>query len=242
MKLRIVAISDTHEQHQQIDLPEGDLLICAGDISFNGRPQAIADFNRWFAAQPHRFKILIAGNHDFLFEENHAMARDLLSEEIIYLEDSGCQLLQVIDRSPLASREGGLPPLSLVEEDERRQANTLLKFWGSPITPWFFNWAFNRHRGAPIRRHWDKIPGDTEILITHGPPAGILDRNSAGEPTGCEDLRLTVDRIKPRLHIFGHIHEAYGVEEHDGTIFVNACQLDERYRLAHEPVVITLDI
>lgn len=220
MKLRIVAISDTHEQHEQIDLPEGDLLICAGDISFNGRPQAIADFNRWFAAQPHRCKILIAGNHDFLFEEDNSLARSLLSDEINYLEDSDCQL----DVAPAG------------------EPNRLLKFWGSPITPWFFNWAFNRHRGAPIRRHWEKIPGDTDILITHGPPAGILDRNSAGEPTGCEDLRLVVDRIKPRVHIFGHIHEAYGVEEHDGTIFVNACQLDERYQLAHEPVVVTLDI
>src|SRR5437588_8575455 len=131
MNLRIVAISDTHEQHEQLQLPAGDLLICAGDISFNGRPQAIASFNRWFAAQPHRFKILIAGNHDFLFEENSASARSLLSEEVIYLEDSGCEL----DVAPAA------------------KPTTLLKFWGSPITPWFFNWAFNRHRGAAIRRN-----------------------------------------------------------------------------------------
>jgi Icc-related predicted phosphoesterase len=230
MKLRIVAISDTHEQHEQIALPEGDVLICAGDISFNGRPQAIAGFSRWFAAQPHRFKILIAGNHDFLFEENNAIARSLLSEETIYLEDSGCEL----DVAQADSLREHLP--------DDHEAKTLLKFWGSPITPWFFNWAFNRHRGEPIRRHWDKIPADTDILITHGPPAGILDRNAAGENTGCEDLRLVVDRIKPRLHIFGHIHEAYGVEERDGTIFINACQLDERYRLAHEPVVVTLDV
>ena len=234
MSLRIVAISDTHEQHEQIELPEGDLLICAGDISFNGKPQAIAGFSRWFAAQPHRFKILIAGNHDFLFEENNAIARSLLSAEIIYLEDSGCEL----DVAQANSLRAPFPPGEL----RTAEPKTLLKFWGSPITPWFFNWAFNRHRGAPIRRHWDKIPGDTNILITHGPPAGILDCNAAGEHTGCEDLRLVVDRIKPRLHVFGHIHEAYGVEEHDGTIFVNACQLDERYRLAHEPVVVTLDL
>ena len=69
MNLRIVVISDTHEQHDQMLLPEGDVLICAGDISFNGRADTIAAFNRWFAAQPHRHKILIAGNHDFLFEE-----------------------------------------------------------------------------------------------------------------------------------------------------------------------------
>jgi Icc-related predicted phosphoesterase len=234
MKLRIVAISDTHEQHEQIELPEGDVLVCAGDISFNGRPQAIAGFNRWFAAQPHRCKILIAGNHDFLFEESNAIARSLLSEKIIYLEDSGCEL----DVAQAVSLREPLPDDNL----QAPEPKTLLKFWGSPITPWFFNWAFNRHRGTPIRRHWDKIPADTDVLITHGPPAGILDRNAEGEHTGCEDLRLIVERIRPRLHIFGHIHEAYGVEEHDGTIFVNACQLDERYRLAHEPVVVTLDV
>ena len=239
MKLRIVAISDTHEQHEQIVLPEGDLLICAGDISFNGRPPAITAFNRWFAAQPHRFKILIAGNHDFLFEQNNTMARRLLAEEIIYLEDSGCAL----DVARAVRRRGGSPANdSRVNDSRVIEPTSLLKFWGSPITPWFFNWAFNRHRGEPIRRHWDKVPGDTDILITHGPPAGILDRNCAGEHTGCEDLRLAVERIKPRLHVFGHIHEAYGVEERGGTLFVNACQLDERYRLAHEPVVVTLDV
>ena len=234
MKLRIVAISDTHEQHEQIALPDGDLLICAGDISFNGRPHAVAAFNRWFAAQPHRFKILIAGNHDFLFEENNAIARSLLAQEIIYLEDSG----RALDVARAASLRGGATANGLRADGPP----TILNFWGSPITPWFFNWAFNRHRGEPIRRHWDKIPGDTDILITHGPPAGILDRNRAGEHTGCADLRSVVDRIKPRLHVFGHIHEAHGVEERGGTLFVNACLLDERYRLAHEPVVVTLDV
>ena len=211
MELRIVAISDTHEQHEQIELPEGDLLICAGDITYNGLPHAVAAFNRWFAAQPHRFKILIAGNHDFLFEREKGVAREVLSDSIIYLEDSGCELD--------VARAAGPP---------RR-----LKFWGSPVTPWFFDWAFNRHRGAEIRRHWERIPDSIDILVTHGPPAGILDRNSAGEQTGCADLRRVVDRIKPRLHVFGHIHEAYGVEEQGGTA---------RYRLAHEPVVVTLDV
>lgn len=233
MNLRIVVISDTHEQHEQITLPDGDVLVCAGDVSFNGRPHAIADFNRWFAARPHRYKFLIAGNHDFLFEENSAIARSLLPDEIIYLEDSGYELnvAQAINRRP--DRSPAAP---------QAVPGSGLKFWGSPVTPWFFNWAFNRHRGAEIRRHWDQIPADTDILITHGPPAGILDRNAEGEATGCEDLRLVVERIKPRLHIFGHIHEAHGIEEHHGTLFVNACQLDERYRLVHEPVVVTLDL
>lgn len=225
MNLRIVVISDTHEQHDQIFLPEGDVLICAGDISFNGRADTITAFNRWFAAQPHRHKILIAGNHDFLFEEDTMAARRLLSDSVTYLEDSGYE----IDLTP----DDGQPSDA---------AKTRLKIWGSPITPWFFNWAFNRHRGEAIRRHWDLIPADTDVLITHGPPFGILDRDVASTHTGCEDLLAAVKRIKPHVHIFGHIHEDYGVEEHDGTIFINACQLDERYQLVNEPVVITLDL
>ena len=211
MKARIVAISDTHEQHGSIILPEGDILVCAGDITTNGKPAAVSEFDAWFAAQPHRYKLLIAGNHDFLFEKDNLHARGLISPGIIYLEDSGCEIMG-------------------------------LKFWGSPVTPWFFDWAFNKQRGEEIRRFWDEIPADTDVLVTHGPPFGILDKNAQGEHTGCEDLRHALKRVRPRLHIFGHIHEGYGVAEQDGTTSVNACQLDYQYRLVNEPLVVTLEI
>jgi Icc-related predicted phosphoesterase len=211
MTARIVAISDTHEQHGSIIVPEGDILVCAGDITINGRPAAVSEFNTWFAAQPHRYKLLIAGNHDFLFEKDNSYARSLISSGIIYLENSGCEIMG-------------------------------LKFWGSPVTPWFFDWAFNKQRGEEIRRFWDKIPLDTDVLVTHGPPLGILDKNTRGDETGCLDLRNALYKVRPRLHIFGHIHEGYGIAEQDGMILVNACQLDERYRLANEPLVVTLEI
>lgn len=104
-----------------------------------------------------------------------------------------------------------------------------LKIWGSPVTPWFFDWAFNRYRGSDIRQHWDMIPTDTDILITHGPPAHILDRTAAGKVVGCEDLWYAIQKIKPRLHVFGHIHEAHGMIEKDGTTFVNASLMDVHY-------------
>jgi Icc-related predicted phosphoesterase len=211
MSIRIVAISDTHEQHETIKLPEGDILICSGDITYNGKPFAVSQFNAWFAAQPHRYKVLIAGNHDFLFEKERAYARSLISSNIIYLENTGCEIMG-------------------------------LKFWGSPETPWFFDWAFNRQRGADIRRYWDEIPARTDVLITHGPPFGILDRNANDENTGCEELLVAVQRTRPRVHIFGHIHEGFGVEERDGTIFVNASQLDIHYKPANAPLVVTLDV
>ncbi len=211
MKARIVVISDTHEQHGQIRVPEGDILVCAGDITINGKPAAVSEFNAWFAAQPHQYKLLIAGNHDFLFEKDNDYARSLISSSIIYLENSGCEIMG-------------------------------LKFWGSPVTPWFFDWAFNKQRGEEIRRFWDEIPADIDVLVTHGPPFGILDKNARDEHTGCEELRHALKRVRPRLHIFGHIHEGYGIAEQDETTFVNACQLDYQYRLVNEPLVVTLEV
>jgi len=115
-----------------------------------------------------------------------------------------------------------------------------LKIWGSPITPYFFNWAFNRHRGKEIKKYWDLIPEDVDILVTHGPPLGILDKTSRGDLVGCEDLLERVLKIKPKLHVFGHIHEAAGQLERDGTVFVNASVLNLAYNLVNLPVVLVV--
>jgi Icc-related predicted phosphoesterase len=116
-----------------------------------------------------------------------------------------------------------------------------LKIWGSPIQPWFYDWAFNRQRGAEIRKHWDLIPADTDILITHGPPYGILDKTAQGEVVGCADLMERVNAIQPRLHVFGHIHEGHGMEQRGKTTFVNASVLNLRYMLVWEAQVVDLE-
>jgi Icc-related predicted phosphoesterase len=115
-----------------------------------------------------------------------------------------------------------------------------LRIWGSPITPWFFDWAFNRNRGGDICRHWDFIPDGLDLLITHGPPAGILDVTARGEHVGCEDLRKRIEKARPKVSVFGHIHEAYGRAEVDGTSFYNASVLDLGYRMANPPFVIEI--
>ncbi|VAW74825.1 Fetal brain protein 239, partial [hydrothermal vent metagenome] len=97
-----------------------------------------------------------------------------------------------------------------------------IKFYGSPWQPWFFNWAFNLERGAEIRKKWELIDNDTDVLITHGPPVGHGDEVVSGERVGCEDLIDFVDRIKPKYHIFGHIHEGYGISHNSHTTFINA--------------------
>jgi predicted phosphohydrolase len=105
-----------------------------------------------------------------------------------------------------------------------------VSFWASPYTPEFLNWAFMYPRGAAAQ-YWDQIPHDLDVLITHGPPFGILDQiEPGGEHLGCEELLKAVEEIKPKLHIFGHIHGGAGTFDNGTTRFVNAAYLNEQYR------------
>ncbi len=116
-----------------------------------------------------------------------------------------------------------------------------VKFYGSPWQPWFFNWAFNLERGDEIRKKWELIDKDTDVLITHGPPAGYGDRVDSGERVGCEDLIDFVERIKPKYHIFGHIHEDYGISHSSHTTFINASSCDSEYDPVNVPIVLEID-
>lgn len=209
--LRIVSISDTHGKHAKVRLPDGDVLIHAGDfMTYGDRLSEIASFNHWLSKQPHRHKVVIAGNHDLLLESDPSLARAQLTAAI-YLENSAVEI------------EG-------------------LHIWGSPQQPRFLDWAFNVDRGPAIRQYWNKIPTKTDILITHGPPFGILDKIApSGEHLGCEELAIAVQRVRPKLHVFGHIHGGRGTCEHDGTKYLNAAVLDENYRIASSPQVVTLN-
>ena len=122
-----------------------------------------------------------------------------------------------------------------------------LKIYGSPWQPRFFDWAFNLNRGPEMAEKWAMIPDDIDILITHGPPHGILDlvpRKGWDENTGCEELRKRVEQIakfgRLKLHVFGHIHCGYGVHEEFGVKFVNASTCDEQYNPTQPPIVIDL--
>jgi Icc-related predicted phosphoesterase len=208
--MRFVCLSDTHNQHREITVPAGDVLLHAGDLTSRGKESSVLDFLGWYSSLPHRYKIFIAGNHDFFFEcAEEARIRSVIPDNVIYLNDSGIEI------------EG-------------------IKIWGSPIQPWFYDWAFNRQRGAEIKKHWDLIPSDTDILITHGPPFGIGDKLVTGVPVGCEELLLAVERVQPKVHLFGHIHEAYGEQVINKTRFINASVLNENYVIQNEAVCVDL--
>lgn len=211
---RIVCISDTHGLHDRVVVPDGDILIHAGDCTNVGIPTELVGFLRWFAALPHRNKILIAGNHDWVFEKTPMAAGTLLRKHapsIHYLNDSGAE----IDH---------------------------LKIWGSPVQPAFYEWAYNRQRGQEIRAHRDLIPADIDVLVTHGPPANILDLTASGQRAGCVDLTHAIARLpRLRLSVFGHLHHEGGrQQESNGVVYVNASVCDEAYRPIHAPVIIDL--
>jgi Icc-related predicted phosphoesterase len=208
--MKFIAISDTHGLHAQLRLPKGDVLLHAGDVCSRGTEKEVLNFLAWFSEQDYKYKIFIAGNHDFYFEKNStALINKIIPENVIYLCDSGAQI-----------------------ED--------INIWGSPVSPWFYNWAFNRYRGSDIKKHWDKIPHHTDILITHGPVFGKLDITVQGEQVGCVDLLNRVEKINPKIHLCGHIHEAYGEIKSTKTTFLNASVLDENYRLVNEPMIFDL--
>ncbi len=215
--MRIVCISDTHNRNEEIVVPNGDVLIHSGDATTVGSVEQLRAFNRWFAVLPHKHKVFVAGNHDWLFEKDNDLARRLLDPSIVYLQDSSAEI------------DG-------------------LKIYGSPWQPRFFDWAFNLNRGYELAEKWSLIPDDIDVLITHGPPNGILDlvpRKGWDENTGCEELRKRVEQIaanvRLKLHVFGHIHCGYGVHDEFGVKFVNASTCDEQYNATQPPIVIDLD-
>jgi Icc-related predicted phosphoesterase len=111
----------------------------------------------------------------------------------------------------------------------------------SPYQPEYHNWAFNLPvNSLEIKNTWSRIPKDVDILLTHGPPTNILDENTAGLRVGCAQLLARVLAIKPRLHVSGHIHEAYGRQDLGSTIFVNASTCNLRYQPVQAPIVVDL--
>jgi len=189
--MKITLMSDTHAMHGQLDIPDGDLFIFAGDMTHCRTARDVEDFNRFLGRLPHEHKVVIGGNHDHRLALDKENAKAMLSEGT-YLQDE-----QVVIKS--------------------------VKIYGAPWQPLFNNLAcdaFALQRGEPLRQKWGLIPDDVDILVTHTPPAGILDLDGpVGH--GCFDLTEALRRVKPSYHIFGHVHSNHGMVKSNGTCFIN---------------------
>jgi len=216
-------ISDTHNKHHGVGVSSngGDIIFHTGDATSQGGEWEIIRFLDWYSKLNYTHKVFTPGNHDFGFEKEPEKYKKMFKEAGVHLLiDSGVTL------------DG-------------------IKIWGSPVTPWFHNWAFNRARNGSeaalhnvdyIFPHWDMIPNNLDVLLTHGPPYMILDElqyidgTPKGQFIGCEDLLKRIKEVKPKIHAFGHIHCGYGTKEEDGTLFINAASLDESYSPGNKPI------
>ncbi|NIR16687.1 MAG: metallophosphoesterase [Desulfobacterales bacterium] len=213
--MKLVLISDTHQRHKYLRMPKGDVLVHAGDFCSHGNYEEVKRFGDWLRTLDYHHILFIAGNHDKTFEFDLEKSLKLIPEETItggkihYLQD-GYIVLQGV------------------------------KFYGSPWQPRFYNWAFNLTRGgSALRKKWKRIPNDTDVLITHCPPHGILDKTDfKNENIGCKMLFDRVTDIKPRLHVFGHCHAGYGMNYHllAGTDFINAAIVNDWHYITNLPV------
>ena len=198
--MRILHLSDTHNLHRDLkDLPKADLIIHSGDISFSGEGKEAMDFIDWFTHLDYKYKIFIAGNHDFCLEEkDREIIQEFLPKNCYYLDKSGVEIENI-------------------------------HFWGLPF---FFSDDISGMYDKSIKQ----IPFNTDILITHRPPFQILDR--AGEINyGCSNLLKRVTEIKAKYHLFGHIHDSYGIYDNKTTVFANSSIVNEDYKISNQPFV-----
>lgn len=212
--IKIWHISDTHGLHKQLKVPQDiDIAIFTGDASnyrdpFKNIPEYLSFLN-WFGNLDIDCKVIIGGNHDSSLESRLIDEGHFEHFNINYLEDSGFEINGI-------------------------------KIWGSPWTPTFGRWSFMEDRNS-IKKYWDMIPQDIDILLTHGPAYGFLDvveRFDSIESVGCRELSNVIDIIRPKYHLFGHIHNNYNVvnqgifiDEERSIVFSNAsCITDGNYK------------
>ena len=210
--MKIVALSDTHNQLSKVVVPDGDVLVHCGDFGAAGNMAEWKQFINEFSKFPHPHKIATFGNHDvrsvnwlsLVKEEGKAAGIEFLVDESIVIDG--------------------------------------VKFYGSPWVPRYGCWFWMLSRGEEIGRKWNRIPMDVDVLITHGPPHGKLDMSPYDKiPAGCEELMKRVEDVKPKIHLFGHIHDGYGTISNENTKFYNVAVCNERYDPVNLPVEITID-
>ena len=186
-RIAVVCVSDTHNSHANIPpLPDGDILVHAGDLTQSGTEEEVHQALRWLEKQPHLHKVFIAGNHDRALED--ASFRAVIASaypSLTYLHDS-CVTLNI--------------------EGKR------VTVYGSPRTPRHGSWPFQYPRIQPHQVSsstvWEGIPSHVDILVTHGPPVHHLDCDGSG----CEALLTRLWEVRPSLHVHGHIHARRGVQ------------------------------
>ena len=219
-------LSDTHNKHLAIEarfgIPQCDIIIHAGDFSMLGEEKECMDFFNWFAALPIQHKIVIGGNHDIWLDKGCPKYNTLLNFGGIIHSDF----------------RDVLPEGILYLENEAAEIMGI-KFYGTPVQPSFNNWAFNYERDSVRQAAFDMIPDDTQFLITHCPPKGVLDTRLDGTSLGDRELALKIVTLPNiRVNVFGHIHESRGIDISGQITYINATNVNGSYHPIHKPIVL----
>jgi Icc-related predicted phosphoesterase len=208
-------------------MPEGDALLVAGDFSEESWHE-LASFNRWLGELNYEHKIIVPGNHDKLFDVGKTRSLSTVERAKSTLSNA----THILDASGVCL-EG-------------------INIWGEPRQPEFHDWAFNVPR-KDMKQHWDRVPEDTHILLTHGPPhlygdsvkrwrTSYHEAQRVTDNVGCTYQRELVEKGLPNLRavVCGHIHSGYGVHRievrGDGASVYNAAVCDDDYEPVNEPL------
>ena len=211
---RIVCISDQHEH--LVDIPACELLLIAGDVSF-------------------AFKGDLRSKQAFLAGEFKDWLDRVPAEEVVLVAGNHDQSIEAW------GMPDGLRCHYLQDEGIELFG---LELWGTPWQPWFYDWAFNAPRRdgeSFLADKFERIPADTDIVVAHGPPFGHGDMTMRGEHVGSTAMTETLERVRPRLMVCGHIHPAYGRYRLGETEVINASLVDEEYRPVNPVVEVVSD-
>lgn len=217
--MKIVAFSDIHGQQSKkltewFNKNPADLLIFGGDLQENQLNDFGTKFLDWMHKLPYPQKVMVFGNHDGNYKVTLQHKFDKGYDDIIILTDTS-----MIIRTPTCD----------------------VKIYGSPHSVQYGSWWFMM-KDDELTELWKAIPDDTNILITHGPPFGIRDETVGKFTTGSKSLLERIKELKYlKYHIFGHIHESYGIDVIGKTTFLNVSLLNERYKLVNNPIIIDYD-
>lgn len=216
---RFVCISDTHSRKYH-SIPPGDVLLHAGDLSSYGYPSQLQLTLDWLASLPHPVKCIIAGNHDLCLDRNLTLADQRV------LEEQDTIALQEI-RQRMCSAELKSKGIHYLEHESLTitvPSGRAWKLYGSPAAARYAIGAFQYKNAHEAQEIYDRIPADTEILLTHTPPYCVHDKTRRGVDAGCAVLARRMETLPScRLHVFGHIHEACGASMNkEGRVSVNA--------------------
>lgn len=229
--MKILCISDTHNQHKGVDLlgvEDIDIVCYAGDFTNFGKKHEITRFVHWFTQIPVKYRILVAGNHELSLDDK-------------YVSTESCKKTLNIIKKEVQSIVKNNDKLIYLENSS--VVIDGIHIYGSPHTlgKQATKWAFQLETDKEVHEAWAKIPSTTDVLITHTPPYKIMDKNHNEEHKGCPVLANVVkNRIKPRIHLFGHIHCNNGIKERGGTTYINASVVGTNHDIMYEPIKIEI--